>query len=304
MEPTRVAELKTALASDDPVSRIGELMADYGTRTQAIVSYACQCIEMLKQDSGLWDVLNTLGGPDYEHGVAEMSAVLDAIGAARARADFSQLETAFKGAVRDSGDELTAYISVAEDPLAEPIQRAAPAHAREIEDGLLRFCAANIEELAAEPDQRQTSSETRETRLARLRDAVAGANPLSDVRELLPDTGEGAQEVVVYGYACILETNSAGLSILLDRFDDVELGRFDRSLESIGAKQTLADLRRLAVLFRGAISEGQDRLRAAETVGQSTEAQRIDRAAEAHVREMETLLLDFCKTHLEELAAG
>ena len=142
-----------------------------------------------------------------------------------------------------------------------------------------------------------------ETRVAKLRKALSSGQ-LEKVRELIPDKGKGAQEVLVYTYACILETNSAGLSILFDRFDDDELRTIHSSLESIGALGTLVALQELQKIFDERIVAGDDRLTASEFVNERPEARRIDREYEAQSKEMTHKLLEFCEKHLEELAAG
>ena len=110
--------------------------------------------------------------------------------------------------------------------------------------------------------------------------------------------------MVVYALACKLETNSACLSILFDRFGDEELERIRSSLERIGAARTLADLGELQALFQDSLAAGSDRLDAAELVQEQSNARGIDGRSEAHVEEMEKKLLQFCEAHLEELAAG
>ena len=125
-------------------------------------------------------------------------------------------------------------------------------------------------------------------RLAKLERALSSSrifDALEKVRGLVPDDGTGVQEVVVHAFACILETDSAGLSILFDRFDEDELRRVHASLESIGATRTLTALRKLEK---------------ARPPG----AQRIDRQSGIQVEEMQQKLLVFCKAHVEELAAG
>ena len=142
-------------------------------------------------------------------------------------------------------------------------------------------------------------------RLAALKKALTSAralDALEKVRALIPDEGAGAQQVVVYGFACLLEANSAGLSILFDRFEDDELEQIGSSLEAIGALQTLAAFRKLQRAFASAVAGGRDRLDAAEWVAARSDSRRIDRDARAHVTEMEQKLLAFCKAHLEQLA--
>ncbi|HEX7337246.1 MAG TPA: hypothetical protein VF252_08565 [Gemmatimonadales bacterium] len=141
------------------------------------------------------------------------------------------------------------------------------------------------------------------TRLARLKKALGSDDPLPNIRALIPDDGANAQAVVVHAFACILETGSAGLSVLVDRFEDDELAKIISSLEAIGARATLADLRQLRAALQRAVQAGQNRLDAAELVAEGP-GKRIDRHAELHVREMGERLLEFCRTRLEELAAG
>ena len=144
-------------------------------------------------------------------------------------------------------------------------------------------------------------------RLAKLQKALSSTgtfDALEKVRALIPDDGAGAHEVVVYGFACILETSSAGLSILFDRFDDDELGRIRGSLESIGATRTLTALRKLEKAFERALGKGKAREDAADSLTLLPDAQRVDRQSADHVDEMQRKLLEFCKAHVRELAAG
>ena len=141
-------------------------------------------------------------------------------------------------------------------------------------------------------------------RLSALQRALAAEEPLPRVRGLIPDDGEKEQQVVVFAYACILETGSSGLSILFDRFEEEELEKIDGALESIGAKRTLGDFRSLSAAFQEAIADGEDRGDAAERLVAQADAQRIDRGAEGHVQEMKERLLDFCNRNIEALAAG
>ena len=146
----------------------------------------------------------------------------------------------------------------------------------------------------------------RKQRLAALKKALTSAralNALEKARALIPDDGAGAQQVVVYGFACLLEASSAGLSILFDRFDDDELERIGSSLEAIGALQTLAAFRKLQRAFVSAVVGGRDRFDAAEWIAARPESRRIDRDAKAHSTEIEEKLLAFCKAHVEQLAA-
>ncbi len=143
-------------------------------------------------------------------------------------------------------------------------------------------------------------------RLAAVEKALAckkASDALEKLRALVPDDGDDAQEVVVYGYACILETNSAGLSILFERFDDAELEKVRRSLEAIGAVRTLAALSGLLESFASAIAGGKSRLDACEWLSAQSIPQRVDQESETHVSEMEGKLVAFCRARAEELAS-
>src|ERR1043166_7809222 len=73
---------------------------------------------------------------------------------------------------------------------------------------------------------------------------------LTAIRELILERNQ-SQRVVVFAYACILEIHSAGLPMLLDRFDDHDLDQLEMIMEEIGALGVLADLCQL----RGAIGQ-------------------------------------------------
>ena len=143
--------------------------------------------------------------------------------------------------------------------------------------------------------------------VAAIRKALRSNDPveaLANVRALVPDDGEGPQQVVVYAYASILEVNSAGLSILFDRFEDDELARCRTAFEVIGARRTLADFRALHALFAQALAEGKDRFAASEWLLEHPDCRTIDRQSEIHVGELESALLAYCQGHIEEIAAS
>ena len=141
------------------------------------------------------------------------------------------------------------------------------------------------------------------SRLPALQRALASNEPLTQIRSLIPDDGTNEQEVVVSAFACIQETRSSGMSILFDRFDDDELEKIDHSLECIGAERPLAEFRKLAEAFQRAIANDEDRQDAAERLVAEADSQRIDRASEALVQEMEEKLLAYCQRNVEALAA-
>ena len=143
-------------------------------------------------------------------------------------------------------------------------------------------------------------------RLATIRKALAGDDTfeaLSSIRELIVEKGK-QQQVVVWVYACILETNSAGLSILFDRFTPREISRFERALREIGSTRTAADLPTLRESVEQAVDDGLSRLDASESVHESPLGRAIAKRTERQVGEMEAKLLAYCVAHLNELAAG
>ena len=121
-------------------------------------------------------------------------------------------------------------------------------------------------------------------RIARLERALARKEPLPAVRALIPDEGNPQQMVVARAFACLLETDSAGLSILFDRFTARERKQLRASLEQIGATRTVAAFDRIAR-------------------ADATARRRIDRSRAGHVAEIESKLLRYCREHVEALAA-
>jgi hypothetical protein len=143
--------------------------------------------------------------------------------------------------------------------------------------------------------------------LAALKKALGApdaAEALANCRALIPDDGQGPQQVVVHAYACVLEVDSAGLSILFDRFDDDELARCQSALDAIGATGALTDFRTLHTMFRSALASGKDRVAASEWLTEQSEAKAIDRNHEMHAKELERRLLDYCAGHVDEIAAA
>jgi hypothetical protein len=131
-------------------------------------------------------------------------------------------------------------------------------------------------------------------RAARLRRVLERAGPIEDklqqLRELLPAETGKAQQVLVWGYACMLEVNSAGLPMLFDRFSAAERRRIDRALEAIGARATRRAFAGLGERFRaGTLTDAL--------------AKRATRQSAKQVREIESRLLEYCQAHLEELVA-
>ena len=140
-------------------------------------------------------------------------------------------------------------------------------------------------------------------RLKLIEAALRSDDPLGNIREIIAEKNQ-QQQTVVWVFACILETGSAGLSIMFDRFSPAELAKLDRGLVEIGATETADDLRALRAAVDEAAESGKSREDAAESVSASAQGRAVDRKHEAHVKEMETKLLAYCEEHVGELAAG
>ena len=93
------------------------------------------------------------------------------------------------------------------------------------------------------------------SRLEALRAALASEDPLASVREAIEEDNRD-QQVVVWAFACLLETNSAGLSVVFDRFDESELERIAEALAAVGASRTLADLRAMQAFVGQGVASG------------------------------------------------
>jgi hypothetical protein len=138
--------------------------------------------------------------------------------------------------------------------------------------------------------------------LRRVRRALATKEPLVNVREAIAERNR-EQKVVVWAFACILETGAAGLPILLDRFTRAELGRIEAALEEIGARVAVKELRALRRAFEKARGAGKSRYVASDAVGGSRLGRAVTRRHATHVEEMEARLLAYCRQHVERLAA-
>jgi 2-keto-4-pentenoate hydratase/2-oxohepta-3-ene-1,7-dioic acid hydratase in catechol pathway len=115
------------------------------------------------------------------------------------------------------------------------------------------------------------------------------------------DDGRPAGQTFRWAYACILETHSAHLSILFERFDGAERAQIAQALEQIGASQTLADLRALGAVFDAGVAAGLDPADASELLTEDRASVAIGRRYQEHVKEMEAALLDFCRRRVDDL---
>ena len=137
-------------------------------------------------------------------------------------------------------------------------------------------------------------------RALRLERALASKEPLTKVQALINET-TAAGQTFRFAFACLLETRSATLTILFDRFEDDELARIEQSLDAIQASRTLADFRKLKRAFDDAVASGQDRFDASDAVASRADLAAIGRRHKAQVAEMERRLLAYCRAHLREL---
>lgn len=145
-------------------------------------------------------------------------------------------------------------------------------------------------------------------RAGRIAKILSGKKPdherLALVAGLLPAENRKAQQTLVWGHACALEINSAGLPILFERFSRQEIARIDRALDTIGARTTRQALARLRARLDKAIAGGKRRLDASEELGNDPAVKRITKQSDKYVREIERRLLAYCKKHVEELAGA
>lgn len=138
--------------------------------------------------------------------------------------------------------------------------------------------------------------------MSELRAALASdSDPLGQFRELMPE-GSPEQDVVVHVFGAILETGSAGLSILLDRCDSDELDALCAGLQTAGAAETLRDILVLRHALSDAVKSGIDPLDASEQIAESEMGRALDKKHELHVAEMESKLLKYCRENVEILA--
>lgn len=137
-------------------------------------------------------------------------------------------------------------------------------------------------------------------RRARVEHALASDDPLGQIGALV-DESTGLGQIFRYAFACLLETNSAELPILFDRYEDDELGHIEDALEAIAAKRTLQDYRTLKRAFDDAIASGMDRLDASDAVASRPQLALLARRYKAHVAELEQQLIAFCRAHVGEL---
>jgi hypothetical protein len=165
------------------------------------------------------------------------------------------------------------------------------------------FAAQLLKRAEQRAEQREGLKKgTIEDRIVALRAALEEEDPLGAVRELLVSEEAWAQQVVVWVYACILETNSAGLTIVLDCFGPPELETLAQALDSVGAAFTGGALRRLLADVKARVAAGEPWATASDHVHEA--ARDIRRAREEQLAEMNRCLFTYCEQHLEELAAG
>jgi hypothetical protein len=129
---------------------------------------------------------------------------------------------------------------------------------------------------------------------------LASDDPLGEVGVLVDEDTKLGQ-VCRYAFACILETNSAELPILFDRFEDEELSHIENALEVIQATKTLEDYRTLKPAFEAAIARGSDLQDASDAVARKPELAALGSRYKAQVAEMERQLISFCRAHVGEL---
>jgi|SoiMethySBSTD1v2_1073268.scaffolds.fasta_scaffold00492_38 hypothetical protein len=149
----------------------------------------------------------------------------------------------------------------------------------------------------------KASRKHKPSRLAQLERALRKKDPLGELNLLVNDKLEPGK-TFAFAYACILETNSATLAILFDRFTRSQLDRTEKVLQKIGAIDTLADFRALRGPFDQSVAKGKPPNVASAALDEREELRAIARKYNAHTSEMEECLLAFAKSHVNELAAA
>jgi hypothetical protein len=154
--------------------------------------------------------------------------------------------------------------------------------------------------------RRARSAATDSRRRARIENAL-WVRDLAAIRAALPsgpgDAVNRPQRIVIDAFAANLEINSAGLSILFDRFDRRELKRIASALRAIGADRTHTDL----IALHDAIARAAPRRAGtdlSEWLQARPETRRIDRKWRGHSAEIDKALLRFCADNLEKLAVA
>ena len=138
-------------------------------------------------------------------------------------------------------------------------------------------------------------------RIAAIEKALASDDPLGRVREVISEKGKEGQ-VVVWAFGCLLETNSATLTMLFDRFAPAEIAKIERALDAIGAVNTGRDLKSLREALAALMDSGVRRSDASDQLDSSPPAKAIKRRSDVHVQEIERHLLAYCRAHVRELA--
>jgi hypothetical protein len=137
-------------------------------------------------------------------------------------------------------------------------------------------------------------------RRQQLQTALDSGDPLGAVDAFI-DEGTPLGLTFKWAFACILETNSAELPILFDRYDDTQLRAVEDALEAIGAARTLEDYRTLKRAFDAALASGLDRPDASDAIAKRPELSALGRRYKDHAAEMEERLIAFCRAHVDEL---
>ena len=92
---------------------------------------------------------------------------------------------------------------------------------------------------------------------AALEAALASAHPLEPIMEAV-DIDRQPGRMFNMAHAFMLETYSATMSILFDRFDRSELDEMTEALATVGAERTLADWRVVRASFDRRVEGGSD----------------------------------------------
>ena len=142
--PQRLARLRTALKSNDPLPKIVAIIPNDGHGERGIVINAYGCL-LETNSGGLSMIFDRFGGSEF----AQMIDAVERIGAERTLRDLKTLRRVWKRSATAGGDQFEAADAVARYAKARKIDPAYRTHVRELERKLLKFCKDHIEELAS-----------------------------------------------------------------------------------------------------------------------------------------------------------
>jgi hypothetical protein len=131
---------------------------------------------------------------------------------------------------------------------------------------------------------------------ASLEEALASDNPIGAIMEAV-DTTKASGALFNSAHAFMLETFSARMSMLFDRYEDDELDKMEAGLAAIGASEALADWRVVRAGFNETVAGGMDRYDASEEIDSRAELDPVLSRFAEHADEIEARLVAYAKAN-------